>query len=98
MLQIKNLHTYYGAIHALKGIDMEVKEGEVVSLIGSNGAGKTTLLNSIMGICKASKGNISFKDKDITVLKGEEKDQVVIRDYITPVNAMEQLYMTVVIS
>ena len=66
MLQIKNLHTYYGAIHALKGIDMEVKEGEVVSLIGSNGAGKTTLLNSIMGICKASKGNISFKDKDIT--------------------------------
>ena len=66
MLQIKNLHTYYGAIHALKGIDMEVKEGEVVSLIGSNGAGKTTLLNSIMGICKATKGNISFKDKDIT--------------------------------
>lgn len=40
----------------------------------------------------------NFKDKDITVLKGEEKDQVVIRDYITPVNAMEQLYMTVVIS
>lgn len=66
MLKISDLHTYYGVIHALKGIDMEVKSGEIVSLIGSNGAGKTTLLNTVMGICKSSKGKIIFKDNDIT--------------------------------
>ena len=48
MLKISNLHTYYGAIHALKGLDMEVGQGEIVSLIGSNGAGKSTLLNTII--------------------------------------------------
>ena len=52
MLKISDLHTYYGVIHALKGIDMEVGKGEIVSLIGSNGAGKTTLLNSVMGVQK----------------------------------------------
>ena len=66
MLKISDLHTHYGVIHALKGINMEVSKGEIVSLIGSNGAGKTTLLNSVMGVCKSSKGKISFKDKDIT--------------------------------
>ena len=69
MLKISDLHTYYGVIHALKGIDMEVGKGEIVSLIGSNGAGKTTLLNSVMGVCKSSNGKISFKDKDITTYK-----------------------------
>ncbi len=66
MLKISDLHTHYGVIHALKGINMEVSKGEIVSLIGSNGAGKTTLLNSVMGVCKSSKGKISFKDRDIT--------------------------------
>lgn len=66
MLKINDLNTYYGAIHALKGIDMEVDEGEIVSLIGSNGAGKTTLLNTITGVAKAAKGTVVFKGKDIT--------------------------------
>lgn len=66
MLKINDLHTYYGAIHALKGINMEVEKGEVVSLIGSNGAGKTTLLNSIVGVTRASQGSILFNGKDIT--------------------------------
>lgn len=66
MLKINDLHTYYGAIHALKGINMEVEQGEIVSLIGSNGAGKTTLLNSIIGVTKSSQGSIYFKDKNIT--------------------------------
>lgn len=66
MLKVDNLHTYYGAIHALKGINLEVEKGEIVSLIGSNGAGKTTLLNSIIGIAKSSEGTILYKDKDIT--------------------------------
>lgn len=66
MLKVSNLHTYYGAIHALKGIDMEVFEGEVVSFIGSNGAGKTTLLNTVAGIVRAGSGKIILNDKDIT--------------------------------
>jgi len=49
MLKVKDLHVYYGGIHALKGINLEVNEGEIVSIIGSNGAGKSTLLNAISG-------------------------------------------------
>ena len=66
MLQIKNLNTYYGYIHALKGIDMEVEQGEIVSLIGSNGAGKTTTLSSIAGLVPPSEGTITFEGKNIT--------------------------------
>lgn len=66
MLSVNNLHAYYGSIHALKGIDMEINRGEIVSFIGSNGAGKTTLLNTISGNVKANKGKIILNDKDIT--------------------------------
>ena len=66
MLQIEGLNTYYGYIHALKGIDMTVTEGEIVSLIGSNGAGKTTTLGSIAGLVPSSSGKIVFEGKDIT--------------------------------
>ena len=66
LLKIEDLHTNYGAIHALKGISLEVNEGEIVCLIGSNGAGKTTLVNSIVGIVKSSSGKITFDGKDIT--------------------------------
>ena len=66
ILKVQGLNTYYGAIHALKGIDMEVKKGEIVSLIGSNGAGKTTLLNTVTGVVKASSGQVFLNDKDIT--------------------------------
>jgi len=66
MLKIENLHTYYGNIHALKGIDLEVKEGEIVSLIGSNGAGKSTLLSTITGVAHAKSGSITFKSNNIT--------------------------------
>lgn len=66
MLKIEGLHTYYGNIHALKGIDMEIEQGEIVSLIGSNGAGKSTTLSSIAGLVKSSAGSVTFKGKDIT--------------------------------
>jgi len=66
MLKIESLHTYYGYIHALKGIDMEINQGEIVSLIGSNGAGKTTTLGSIAGLIKSGEGKIIFEGKDIT--------------------------------
>jgi len=66
MLKIEGLHTYYGYIHALKGIDIEISAGEIVSLIGSNGAGKTTTLSSIAGLVKSSGGKITFEGNDIT--------------------------------
>ncbi len=66
VLKVEGLHTYYGNIHALKGIDLEVKEGEIVSLVGSNGAGKSTLLSTITGVVKARSGTILFKGNNIT--------------------------------
>ena len=69
MLEIKDLHTYYGSIHALKGISLEVYEKEIVTLIGSNGAGKSTALGSITGIVPASEGSILFEGTEITKMK-----------------------------
>jgi branched-chain amino acid transport system ATP-binding protein len=66
MLEVRGVHTFYGQIEALKGIDVTVNEGEIVTLIGSNGAGKTTLLMTICGSPRASKGTITFEGKDIT--------------------------------
>ncbi len=66
LLQIQNLHTYYGHVHALKGLDLEVEEGEIVSLIGANGAGKTTTLRTISGLINPREGRISFGSEDIT--------------------------------
>ncbi|WP_297237782.1 ABC transporter ATP-binding protein [uncultured Faecalicoccus sp.] len=65
MLEVKDLHVHYGVIEALKGIDLEVNEGEIVSLIGANGAGKTTMLQSISGIKKKTSGDIVFMGESI---------------------------------
>lgn len=66
MLKVENINVYYGAIHALKGISLEVKQGEIVTLIGANGAGKTTILKSISGLLVPKSGTISFEGKEIT--------------------------------
>ena len=66
MLEIKDLEVYYGMIRAIKGVSYEVKEGEVVSLIGANGAGKTTILQTITGLISPKKGTVTFEGKDIT--------------------------------
>jgi len=65
LLEIKNLHTYYGHVHALKGIDLEVEQGEIVTLIGANGAGKTTTLRTVSGLIRPREGQILFGDQDI---------------------------------
>lgn len=65
MLRVENLNVYYGGIHALKGVSIDVEEGQIVSIIGSNGAGKSTLLNSISGIVKPREGRIIYKGKEI---------------------------------
>ncbi len=68
MLELKDVHTYYGNIHALKGISLTVDKGEIVTLIGSNGAGKTTTLRTIQGINRPRSGSI--------ILEGEELDKL----------------------
>lgn len=65
MLTIKNLNVYYGAIHAVKDLNMEVGDGEIVTLIGSNGAGKSTTLHTISGLIKPKTGSILYKGKEI---------------------------------
>ena len=65
MLKISGIHTFYGHIEALKGVDLEVKQGEIVTLIGANGAGKSTLLMTICGTPRARSGRIIFEGKDI---------------------------------
>jgi branched-chain amino acid transport system ATP-binding protein len=66
ILEVEDIHTYYGAIHALKGITLEVREGEIVTLIGANGAGKSTTLRSINGLNHPRLGSIRFQGRDIT--------------------------------
>jgi branched-chain amino acid transport system ATP-binding protein len=66
LLELKDVHTYYGAIEALKGISIEVYAGEIVTLIGSNGAGKSTTLRSINGLNQPRRGSIRFEGRDIT--------------------------------
>ena len=63
MLELKNIHTYYGSIHALKGVSMVVNKGEIVTLIGSNGAGKTTTLRTLQGILRPRVATILLEAK-----------------------------------
>lgn len=65
MLSVKDLHVHYGVIEALKGVSIDVNEGEIVSLIGANGAGKTTMLQAISGIVKKSSGDVEFLGQSI---------------------------------
>ena len=65
MLKISNVETFYGKIQALRGVDLDVNDGEIVSLIGSNGAGKSTLLMTISGVNKTKRGNIVFNGENI---------------------------------
>jgi branched-chain amino acid transport system ATP-binding protein len=66
ILQIDDIHTYYGSIHALKGISLTVNDGEIVTLLGANGAGKSTTLRSINGLNRPRQGSIRFQGRDIT--------------------------------
>nr|WP_169084728.1 ABC transporter ATP-binding protein [Paenibacillus sp. PL91] len=72
VLSIKGLDVRYGAIHALKGIDVELKKGEIVAVIGSNGAGKTTLLQSVLGLVRPHAGVIELDGKPITQLSANK--------------------------
>ncbi len=69
MLEVENIHSYYGNIHALKGISLTVEEGEIVTLIGGNGAGKTTTLRSITGILKPRQGHVRLEGEELAAYK-----------------------------
>ncbi len=72
MLSVRGLHTFYGRIEALKGVDLDIPEGEIVTLIGANGAGKTTLMMTICGAPRAAAGRITFSGTDITRMPTHE--------------------------
>jgi len=72
MLTVKSVHTYYGNIHALKGVSIHVGQGEMVALVGANGAGKSTLVNTICGLVKAQRGHIELAGSAIDGLPPEE--------------------------
>lgn len=72
MLNIKDLHTHYGHVQALKGVSLNVEEGEIVTLIGNNGAGKSTLLKTISGLVRPSSGSIEFRGQPIEELPSED--------------------------
>jgi len=72
MLKIENLHVYYGGIHALNGLNLEVPQGKIVTLLGANGAGKSTTLRTITRLVKPSQGKITFCGQDITQVKTTE--------------------------
>jgi len=81
LLKVEDIHTYYGNIHALRGVSIEVNEGEIVTLIGSNGAGKSTMLNTISGILKCREGRIFLRGVQIDRLAAHH----VVREGISQV-------------
>jgi branched-chain amino acid transport system ATP-binding protein len=72
ILEVENVHTYYGNIHALKGVSLVVEEGEIITLIGANGAGKTTTLNTISGLLRPREGHIRLDGEDLSAYKPHE--------------------------
>ncbi len=99
MLKIENLNVHYGGIHALRGISLEVPEGQIVTLIGANGAGKSTTLRAISGIVRASAGHILFESQDIGRLEAHEIVELGIamvpegRRVFTDMSVLENLYL-----
>lgn len=72
LLELNNVHSYYGNIHALKGISLTVEQGEIVTLIGANGAGKTTTLRAISGLLPPREGSITFDNEDLSIYKAHD--------------------------
>ena len=72
LLEVKDLHVSYGEIKAIRGINFNINQGEIVTIIGSNGAGKSTTLNSLAGLIKPASGTVLFNGEDVTKLESYE--------------------------
>jgi branched-chain amino acid transport system ATP-binding protein len=90
MLIVKSIHTYYGNIHALKGVSLHVRQGEIVTLVGANGAGKSTLVNTICGMAKPARGRIELNGNQIDGLAPEQ----IVRKGIALVPEGRQIFST----
>lgn len=88
MLELTGIHTYYGPVHALKGISLRVEEGEIVSLLGGNACGKSTTMKTILGLVKPREGRVVFKDKRIDRRPPSE----IVRAGISPVLEARRLF------
>jgi branched-chain amino acid transport system ATP-binding protein len=88
LLEVRDVHTYYGEIHALKGVSLEVESGEIVALIGRNGAGKSTLLNTVSGLLRPRDGSIRFDGRPLDGLRAE----VIVERGITQVPAGRKIF------
>ncbi len=99
LLEVKDLHVYYGAIHALQGVTFRVNEGQIVTLIGANGAGKSTTLNTISGLLSPRQGSMMFHDKDLTRVQAQDIVRLGIiqvpegRKIFAPLTVLENLEM-----
>lgn len=90
MLKVENINVYYGAIHALKDVSMEVNAGEIVTLIGANGAGKSTLLKTLSGLLRPRTGNIEYEGKSIV----KRKVQAIVKEGISHVPEGRRVFPT----
>lgn len=99
LLEVKNLHSGYGAIKALRGVSFDVHEGQVVTLIGANGAGKSTTLNTLSGLIKPTQGSITFAGRDIAGLRADRVTALGLiqvpegRQVIATMSVMDNLLM-----
>jgi branched-chain amino acid transport system ATP-binding protein len=93
MLEVHNLNVFYGAIHALRGIDFRLEQGEIVTLIGANGAGKSTTLNTLSGILPSRSGNIIFEGTDITRMPAPD----IVRQGIIQVPEGRKIFATLTV-
>ena len=93
MLEVKNLHVYYGGIHALHGISLQVPEGQIVALLGANGAGKSSTLRTIMGIVKPAEGEVTLDGKSLLGMRASE----VVRRGITMVPEGRRVFVNLTV-
>lgn len=93
LLEVQDLHVYYGAIHALKGINFHLNKGEIVALIGANGAGKSTTLNTISGILRARQGQISLGGEEIT----QTASETIVRKGVVQVPEGRKIFATMTV-
>ena len=93
MLEVQDLNVYYGAIHALKGVNFYLKKGEIVALIGANGAGKSTTLNTISGLLRPRSGKITFQGEDMTQTLSDQ----IVRKGIVQVPEGRKIFATLTV-